>query len=351
MLRPIVNQKLIAKQLKLSPATVSKSFRNHPDIKPETRARVLDHAARLGYHLELNGRSTRFPQPMTESRFFAVLIHDNHGPGFRDFAGQGYVTGLSEAAARFDVSLIVHRFSGDSRQILDPAHQPPAMRRGALEGLILIHRYDGDVVRELAAQIPCLTLTFFVPGAPCDHIDSNHIGAMSKLVGHLHNLGHRRIGYVGHPNRPANSIARFGAFAQAMARYNLSLDLTDVVNVYGAMHDWDAQADLVQMRSSRGVTAWVCSVDTVGYELQRRLKERGILVPEHVSVTGYDADEPMYGLPALTSVRVPFTQMGSYALSRLIERIEIPSMPLMQVLFDCEVVPGHSSGPVRLNGL
>src|SRR6185369_5442534 len=62
MLRPIVNQKLIAKQLKLSPATVSKSFRNHPDIKPETRAKVLNQAARLGYHVDLNGRGVRYAQ-------------------------------------------------------------------------------------------------------------------------------------------------------------------------------------------------------------------------------------------------------------------------------------------------
>src|SRR3954471_16140447 len=103
MLRPIVNQKLIAKQLKLSPATVSKSFRNHPDIKAETRARVLEHAARLGYQADTNLRAMRFAQAPPDGRFFAVLIHDNHGPAFRDFSGQGYVTGLSDAAAKFDV--------------------------------------------------------------------------------------------------------------------------------------------------------------------------------------------------------------------------------------------------------
>jgi DNA-binding LacI/PurR family transcriptional regulator len=221
------------------------------------------------------------------------------------------------------------------------------MRRGALEGLVLIHRYADDVVRELARQTACVTLTFFVPGAQCDHIDSNHIGAMSKIVEHLYRLGHRRIGFVGHPNRPTNSLARFGAFAQALARLDLPLDLANVINIYGPPVDWDAQADRVQKRLSQGVTAWVCSVDTVGYELHMRLKERGVRVPADVSITGYDADEPMFGLPPLTSVRVPFVQMGAYALSRLIERINRPSLPLMQVLFDCEVVPGESTGAVK----
>jgi len=195
-------------------------------------------------------------------------------------------------------------------------------------------------------------MTFFVHGAQCDHIDSNHIGAMSKIVEHLHSLGHRKIGFIGHPAKPANSFARFGAFAQALARFDLSLDLANVINVYGESNDWDAQADLAQARMKQGgVTAWVCSVDTVGYHLHERFKTRGLRVPEDVSITGYDADEPMFGLPELTSVRVPFVQMGAYALSRLIERIEQPSLPLMQTLFDCEIFPGQSTGPARINGL
>src|SRR6185295_4341892 len=123
--------------------------------------------------------------------------------------------------------------------------------------------------------------------------------------------------------------------------FDLTLDLANVLNVYGESRDWDAQTDFVQDRMAAGVRGWVCSVDTVGYELHSRLKQRGIRVPEDVSITGYDADEPMFGLPALTSVRVPFVQMGAYALSRLIERIEQPSLPRMQVLFDCEIVQGQ----------
>lgn len=346
MLRPRVNQKLIAKQLKLSPATVSKSFRNHPDIKPETRQKVLSHAARLGYQIDLSGRTARFPQSPMTSRFIGVLIHDNHGPNFADYPGQGYVTGLSEAAARFDVSLIVHRFSGDSHRILESMHQPPAMRQGALEGLVLVHRYEADVVKQLSRQVPCVTLTFYVPGSRCDHIDSNYVGAMSDVVNHLYGLGHRRFGYLGHPNRPSNSLARFSAFARALATLDLPLELGNVSNVYENMLDWDGQADFVQNRlKNNSVTAWVSSVDTVGYNLCRRLVDRGIRVPHDVSITGYDCDEPMHGLPRLTSVRVPFVEMGAYALSRLLERMEEPTLPLSQTMLDCELVIGQSTGP------
>src|SRR5204862_399489 len=79
---------------------------------------------------------------------------------------------------------------------------------------------------------------------------------------------------------------------------------------------WDAQADAVAGRITRGVTAWLCSVDTVGYQLRQNLVRRGLRVPRDVSITGYDADEPMFGLPSLTSVRVPFIEMGACAMDR-----------------------------------
>jgi DNA-binding LacI/PurR family transcriptional regulator len=346
VLSPKINQKLIAKQLKLSPATVSKSFRNHPDISAETRAKVLSHAAQIGYHAEVVGWGSRLGATPLVSRLVGVLIHDNHGVGHADYSGQGYVTGLSEAASRYDTSLIVHRFSGDARLILDPAHQPPAMRQNALHGLILVHRFDAEVVKELAARLPCVTLTFYVPGARADHIDSNYLGAVSGLVEHLHGLGHERIGYVGHVNRPSNSFARFGAFAQALARRGLRLETANVVDVYEPVGDWDRQAEVVERRLREGVTAWVCSVDTVGYNLYRRLRDAGYKVPQDVSITGYDMDEPMFGLPQLTTVRVPFTDMGTYALSRLLERMERPAVPQTQTLLDGEIVHGQSTGTV-----
>jgi LacI family transcriptional regulator len=346
MLQTRVKQKLIAEKLKLSPATVSKSLRNHPDISRETRDRVMEYAARMGYG-EVQGWGTRFAAAAPTSKFVGVLVHDNHGPSFADVSGQGYVTGMSEAASRYDVSLIIHRFSGDSRLVLDRAHQPPAMRQNALQGLILVHRYEPDVIVELSKRIPCVTLTFYVPGARCDHIDSNAIGAISELVDRLVSAGHERIGFVGHPNRPSNSFARFGAFAQVLAARGLKLEADNVIDVYEPVGDWDRQADHVEARLRQGVTAWVCSVDTVAYHLWRTMQSRGYEVPRDLSITGYDADEPMFGLPAVTSVHVPFVNMGSYALTRLLDRMENPSLPQTQTLLDCTVADGASVGKSR----
>jgi DNA-binding LacI/PurR family transcriptional regulator len=70
------------------------------------------------------------------------------------------------------------------------------------------------------------------------------------------------------------------------------------------------------------VTAWVGSVDTVGYNLCRRLTERGVRVPEDVSVIGYD-DLPVAGYvdPPLTTVHQPMREVGALAADVLLDLI------------------------------
>ena len=242
-------------------------------------------------------------QAEKQTRFIGVLMYDTPGSSALDLAGRGFLTGLSEGAAAHNASLVVHRFGGDNRQILDAARQPAAMRDGLLEGLALIHRFEPEVVRELAMRLPVVSLTHFVPGVRTDLVDSDHIGAIAKMVDRLHEHGHRRIGFVGRAPNLSYSQARFGSFCQSMARLGLEVDPAASVNVFKEIADLDRQADLVtSLIRKRGYTGFVCASDLVGYQTCRRLIDRGVRVPQDVSLTGFDALDPLNDCPALTSV-------------------------------------------------
>jgi DNA-binding LacI/PurR family transcriptional regulator len=245
-----------------------------------------------------------------------------------------------------NVSLVVHRFGPDSEQILDPARQPPALRSGLLEGLVLVHRIDPDCVRTLATALPTVLLTHAVQNVRADLVDSDHIGGIARLMDHLHQLGHRRFGFVGRHPSMAYSQARFGSYCQSLSR--LGLDHRDnwLINVFDAS-DFDRQASLAMDAIRDGVTAFVCANDYTGYEVCRRLMDRGVRVPDDVSMTGFDAATPMYGCPTLTTLRVPFVEMGAAALVQLMARIERASLPALQTLFDCQMVEGKTTGPVN----
>jgi len=339
-----INQRLIAKRLNLSPATVSKSFRNHPDIKPETRAMVLDLASRMGYRANLGKSNGRKRGDRMQS--VGVLFYDDGGMPEYDTAGKGFLVGLSEAAALHNVSLVIHRFGPDSGQILDPARQPPALRSGLLEGLVLVHRIDPDCVRALATALPTVLLTHSVQNVRADLVDSDHIGGIGKLMDHLHNLGHRRIGFVGRHRNMAYSQARFGSYSQSLCRLGLEHNNKWLINVFDDF-DFEPQADLAMNAMRSGATAFVCANDLAGYELCRRLIDRGVRVPGDVSLAGFDAMTPMHGCPALTTLRVPFTEMGATALMQVLSRIERASLPALRTLFDCQLVEGQTTGPVK----
>lgn len=282
-----------------------------------------------------------------QSRFVGVMFYDAEGgPPERDTSGRGFLTGLSEAAALHDTSLIVHRFGPDSMQILDSARQPTALRDGLLEGLILVHRIDPQAVRELASRLPTVLLTHAVSNVRADLVDSDHAGAMGKLMDHLHKLGHRRIGFVGRFQSMPYSQARFGSFCQSLSRLNLELRPDWLLNVFSD-YDFDRQAELAAEAVKAGVTAFMCANDHVGYEITRRLIDLGLRVPEDVSLTGFDAMEPILNCPPLTTVRVPFEEMGAAALMRLLARIQRPSLPALQNLFDCQLVVGQTTAAAR----
>jgi LacI family transcriptional regulator len=337
-----INQRLIAERLNLSPATVSKSFRNHPDIKPETRALVLDLASKMGYRSSLGRRADK----KRSARFIGVLFFDDGANPDLDTAGHGFLTGLSAAAPVRDASLIVHRFGPDSKQILDPAHQPPALRDGLIDGLILVHRIDPDAVRTLATALPTVVLTHSVANVRTDVVDSDHISGMAKLMDHLYSMGHRQIGYVGRSRQLAYSQARFGSYCQSICRLELGNKDRWLSNVFNDV-DFDQQADWAVQAIGDGVTAFVCANDNVGYQLCRRLMDRRVRVPEDVSITGFDAMQPILGCPKLTTLRVPFAEMGAAALDRLLARIERADLPALQTLFDCQWMEGQTIGPAR----
>ena len=95
----------------------------------------------------------------------------------------------------------------------------------------------------------------------------------------------------------------------------------------------------------KGVTAWVCAADHQAYKLMEDLEKLGIRVPEDCSVTGFDGIEPPPGAKSLTTVVVPYEDMGISAVIRLRGRIEHPSAPRRHNLVAGRVIIGGTTAP------
>ena len=339
-------QAIIAERLQLSQSSVSRALRNKPGIRPEVCAKVREVARELGYRVpEINDQKLDSP----DGHFVGVLVHSPH----RRWRQGGYLAGMTACAPELNASIILHHIDTvDCHSILDTRLQPPAMRSGLMKSIILTFRWPDVVVNQLSKQFHCISLQHEYPKISMDTItlDSNH--AMRMLTQHLHELGHTKIGFVGRTNELSWSRKRFMGYVDSLYQLGLEFDPQNVIPVEASTLEryserderWDSHADLVQKRIKQGVRAWMASSDWAGYSIARKLIERGVRVPEDVSITGFDAaEEPELDLPRLTSARVPLEDMGAAALQRVLHRQSHPTSQHVQIAFQCGLQLGQST--------
>ena len=319
---PKVNQLNIAEIAQVSRATVSRCFTNHPGINPETRAQVFRVAAELGYrHLEpRNGFQSRRSAKNT----IGVIVCTHPGHFVRtDFKSPGIEihSGISEYAQLHKLPIDL-RYANPAEDSIEgesyAAIQP--LRRREWGGCLLIYPFPQKVIDSLRKSFPLVSLVEQYADNPIDCVDVDHFAGISAIMDYLASLGHKRIGFYTqeYEIEAGWSLRRYSAFMEKMVRMRIRVPEENVVNVFpGGAELGDKSFDLVANRVAAGVTAWVCAADHQAYELIAALEARGIRVPQDVSVTVFDGVQPLGDLRTLTTVRIPYREIGYTGAKRL----------------------------------
>jgi len=176
--------------------------------------------------------------------------------------------------------------------------------------------------------------------------------AVSMLMDHLYELGHREMGFFGRCGDVTWSRERYGSYVTSLCRLGLAFDPYNVCDVSveqleKKVNGFEEQIDHVAKQIRRGVRGWMCVNDRLGYFLCKGLKERGFEIPKDVSVTGFDNSETDHlGCGELTSMSVPALKIGAEALRRLMTRLRHPVGPSLHVKLQCKFVEGETTGSV-----
>ncbi|POX39380.1 LacI family transcriptional regulator [Streptomyces sp. Ru73] len=176
--------------------------------------------------------------------------------------------------------------------------------------------------------------------APLTVAFDNRGGARS-LTEHLLDLGHRRIGCVAGPERLTTTRHRLEGHRAALAAHGVEdVPGRTVHGAYDRASGYAAAHEL--LRRDDRLTAVVAANDTVALGVCAALRERGLRVPDDVSVAGFD-DLPFSAdaVPALTTVRLPLAGAGALA-GRLAMGRE-PAPPAGVTLLSSELVIRNST--------
>ncbi|MEY4487914.1 MAG: hypothetical protein RIQ79_422 [Verrucomicrobiota bacterium] len=343
-----VNQQLIANRLNLSRATVSRCFTNHQGINPETRAKVFALASRLGYNHQ-EKREPAANRRVAKRLSFGVLIcvelpnfkHTDYGN-----PGQELLNGLSEFARVQDVRLDLHFVRPNVLHLDDPSYDHIlSSRRRVWDGVVLIYPFPVSVVNELKARYPVVSLVEQYGAQPLDCVDVDHFRGISRLVDELTSLGHRRIGFSTwrYPVEASWALRRYSAFVEKLTEMGLELDPSDVINVSlrSPLGVEAAHARALE-RTRDGVTAWICAADHQAYDLITYFKKHGLRIPQDVSVAGFDGITRPVGAPLLSTVQIPYRQIGLTGGKRLLDLVMKRFDSNQHILLNCELRLGET---------
>lgn len=317
-----MNIKDVAALAGVSPATVSRCLNNTGPLSEATRARIEKVIALTGYDASHASKQVDWNHNPT----IGVMIPSLLNPVFSEI-----VAGIQQRARHFGYSVIVvdtqYERSREKQAIID-------LIRQRVTGVILTTASVEDnealsLLREF--RFPFCLVHNQSADEPCVYVDNYQAG--SEVAEHLLSLGHRRIGMVaGRFQSSDRAKQRYLGFTERLQQ-SATLSSAQLIEVdQYALTPFD-QTQSSFFDSSHAPTAWFCSNDLLALKLVNHLKTKGILVPESVSVVGFDGmtlGQILY--PPLATIQVPHHAMGLCAVDLLFNAKHKAALPLARQL-------------------
>lgn len=326
----------VAELASVSIATVSRVINAPERVAPQTRERVLQAMRQLGYSYNAVAGSLSRQRTMT----LGLIIPTITNPIFAEST-----RGVQEFATSQNYALLIGNTD----------YQADAEER--LVRTFRQHRVDGMIVTSSHAESPALLAAqeFGIPvvltyssrtrsSLPSVGVD-NAAGA-ATAVGYLARLGHRRIGMLaGTFSASDRSYARYEGYRAGLAAHNITPDPALLVEVAYTLAQ-GAVGLLRLLDQPDPPTAVFCSNDILAFGAIRAAFDRGLRVPEDVSIIGFD-DSPMAAItnPRLTTISQPAYEMGYRACDMLCALIDDAQPPSPTIVLPTELRIRETTAP------
>jgi len=323
----------IAARADVSEATVSRVLNDRPGVSEETRRAVMATMERLGYERPSRMRAKN-------AGLVGLIVPELDNPVFPTFA-----QGIETALARRGYTPVL------CTQIAGGVHEDEYVRMlldRKVSGIIFVSGIHANAdtdpqryVRLREQGLPIVLVNGYLPGLDAPFLSIDDHAAIDLAVGHLAQLGHRRIGLAMGPERYVPVRRKVAAFGIAMHRHvDPALAPAQIADlVEHAIFSVDGGAEATSALLDRRVSAVVCGSDVMALGALRAARARGLKVPEDLSVIGSDGIP--YGEffdPPLTTVRSPIEQVAEAAARALLEEIRGQQAPRAEYMFRPELV-------------
>jgi LacI family transcriptional regulator len=297
----------VARRAGVSIATVSRVLRGSAPVQDGTRQRVEHAVDELGFV------PSRLGVSLAERRHAAngVVFPDLSGPYFAEV-----VLGYEEVTSRLGRSVLIL----STREQADPE---AAVREltSRVDGLAIFDATVGqDMVRSIVAGgLPVVLLARGAEVEGADAVAAENTASAERLTEHLLGHGHRRFAFLGDPGHSFDVEERWAGVCAVLDRHGLPP--ADPVPCASSEASARAAATALLASPDRP-DAIVCGNDERALATLLAAEDLGLRVPDDVAVTGWDdIMAARHARPALTTVRQPMRELGTWAAQALDQRI------------------------------
>ncbi len=325
----------VAAKAGVSFTTVSHVINQTRRVRASTRERVLAAAHDLHYVPSAVARSLKH----RVTRTIGVMLPNAFTPYFAELA-----RGIEDACFREGWSAVV--CSSDDKAERQAAYME-LLTRKRVDGIVLASPpIDPDWVHALqAATCPLLVMGHEVPDLGADLVEMDNEQGGALAAEHMLQLGHRSFACItGTPGLDV-SRDRLRGFRRTLEKAGFELP-DAAVEAADFTTPSAHEAALRLFDSGQTFTALFAQSDLMAVGVLRAAAERGLPVPRHFSVVGFDDIElARYLYPALTSVGMALREVGEATAEALFERIAHPDAPCRRVKLPPTLFPRESTAP------
>ena len=307
-----MNIKAVAKLAGVSTATVSRTINGTAKVSPRTLERVRKAIEELNFYPDTNARALGSGR----SSMYGLIISDITNPFF------------PELVKAFEDIAVAH---GQDVLIANTNYEPERMKlcvtrmlQRKVDGVaIMTSEMDPALVEVFSRRhIPLVFLDAGVPGPGVSNVRLNYAAGVDWAMDHLTGLGHTKIGFISGPMRLESARVRHRAFTQAIARKHL-IQHGGLVQEGNHRVDGGHEAMLRVLDSGGHATAVIASNDLTAIGAMGAISERGLRVPEDISVIGFDDIQlSAFTRPPLTTVSLPRAEIAKLAFRALLDARE-----------------------------
>lgn len=326
----------VAKRSGVSTATVSRVLNGVDVVKDSTRVRVMKAVAELRYHPNLHARSLAGGR----SRTIGVIVSNLDNPFFLDV----YRAVESDCHAQ-GYEVLVANTAYSSEQLASSLRLMLGRRVAGLA--LIVSEMEDAIIGELTeSELPIVFYDVGTAGGNITKIRVDYRKGMERVVEYLAALGHQELAFIGHHavlgpiDERRRALVDTVRVACPNGRVRIVADSDSL--------EGGAQAIVELLSTGPMPTAIICVNDLMAVGVLKELRERGIRVPEDISVTGFDNIKlSEFCFPPLTTVHIPRDRIGHTLFTSLAPDSGSAHTRGKEIVIGPELVVRDSTGPAR----